>query len=303
MNGRNVTTFSVLICTYNRHELLAQCLAALLERTTEKPDQIVVVNGGDERADSVVEGHIGKQSTQVELVKTRNKNLAVSRNVGLPHCTGDIVAMTDDDAEVYPDWVGQMKRLHAEHPEAGAIGGAVIGVENDSLISRVADQVTFPVYPTARYVRTLPGVNISYKRTVIMQVGEQDETFFRGEDVDFNWRVKRLGYEIYFDPTIKVLHHHRSTLRGFLNQHYMYGRAYYLVRRKWQEMYCVYPHALRRGRDVAKALNFFVAVFYQPICGAGAMNKVSDKLFVIPLLFMVELVWRVGMFRQRMLTR
>jgi hypothetical protein len=68
-------------------------------------------------------------------------------------------------------------------------------------------------------------------------------------------------------------------------------------------MYCVYPHALRRGRDVAKALNFFVAVFYQPICGAGAMNKVSDKLFVIPLLFMVELVWRVGMFRQRMLTR
>jgi glycosyltransferase involved in cell wall biosynthesis len=40
------------------------------------------------------------------------KNLAASRNVGLPHYTGDIVAMTDDDAEVFPDWVAQMKRAH-----------------------------------------------------------------------------------------------------------------------------------------------------------------------------------------------
>ena len=88
----------------------------------------MVVNGGDERADKIVEqirqkvegnGH----SIEIKLIKTVNKNLAASRNVGLPHCTGDLVAMTDDDAEVYPDWVTQMKHVHAEHPEAGAVGG------------------------------------------------------------------------------------------------------------------------------------------------------------------------------------
>jgi GT2 family glycosyltransferase len=68
----------------------------------------------------------------------------------LPHCTGDIIAMTDDDAEVFPDWVTQMKRAHAEHPEAGAVGGPVIGADADSLVSRIADQVTFATYPTAR---------------------------------------------------------------------------------------------------------------------------------------------------------
>jgi glycosyltransferase involved in cell wall biosynthesis len=46
--------FSVLICTYNRHEMLAGCLAALIDRTQEKPDQVVVVNGGDSRGDVVV---------------------------------------------------------------------------------------------------------------------------------------------------------------------------------------------------------------------------------------------------------
>jgi glycosyltransferase involved in cell wall biosynthesis len=35
---------SVLICTYNRHELLQQALQVLIEDTEEKPDQVVVVN-------------------------------------------------------------------------------------------------------------------------------------------------------------------------------------------------------------------------------------------------------------------
>jgi GT2 family glycosyltransferase len=331
--------FSVLICTYNRPELLAQCLDALISRTTEKPDEIVVVNGGDERTDAVVEGIANcelriaeslakseeqtaevrnqtsevrdqnnpeirnpqfaiRNSIEVKLIKTVNKNLAASRNVGLPHCTGDLIAMTDDDAEVFPDWVTQMKRLHAEHPEAGAVGGRIIGANSDSFISRLADQVTFNSPSTARSVRTLPGVNISYKRDVVEQIGPQDDTLFRGEDVDYNWRVKKLDYEIYYDPSVRVLHHHRPTLRAFLNQHYMYGRAYYLVRRKWPEMYCIYPHALRRPKDALKVLNFAAAPFYEPLQYAARLKRIADWLPAYPILFANQLAWRGGMFRQ-----
>ena len=299
---------SVLICTYNRPELLAQCLDALICRTAEKPDQVVVVNGGDERADEAVESSRQEaggrgQGIEINLIKTLNKNLAASRNVGLPHCDGDIVAMTDDDAEVFPDWITQIKRLHAEHPEAGAVGGPVIGADSDSFISRLADRVTFGSYPAARNVRTLPGVNISYKRTLVKAVGFQDETLFRGEDVDYNWRVKQLGYEIRYDPAMQVLHHHRPTLRAFLHQHYMYGRAYYLVRRKWPEMYCVYPHALRRPKDVLKALNFFSAPFYEPVQYAARLERYADRLPACPILFANQLAWRGGMFRQMLATR
>jgi GT2 family glycosyltransferase len=309
--------FSVLICTYNRPELLGQCLDALIYRTTEKPDQVVVVNGGDERTDILVEGRRQKaenrdqrsavrdqrQGTEIKLVKTINKNLAASRNVGLPHCTGDIIAMTDDDAEVFPDWVTQMKRLHAEHPEAGAVGGPVIGADSDSFISRLADQVTFNSPASAQYVRTLPGVNISYKHNAVEEVGPQDETLFRGEDVDYNWRVKRLGYEIYYDPSVRVLHHHRPSLRTFLNQHYMYGRAYYLVRSKWPEMYCVYPHGLRRPKDVLKTLNFVAAPFYEPAQYAARLKRIADWLPAYPILLANQLAWRGGMFRQMLLGR
>jgi len=308
--GYRSVKFSVLICTYNRPDLLAQCLEALICRTTEKPDEIVVVNGGDERADAVVRAKSRERSAknagqgiEIKLVKTVNKNLAASRNVGLPHCTGDIVAMTDDDAEVFPDWVTQMKRLHAEHPEAGVVGGAVVGADSDSLISRLADRVTFSSPATARYVRTLPGVNVSYKRAVIEGIGPQDESLFRGEDVDYNWRAKRLGYEVYYDPSVRVLHHHRPTLRKFLNQHYMYGRAYYLVRHKWPEMYCIYPHAWRRPKDLLKAMNFFAAPFYEPLQYALRLERVADRLPAYPILFANQLAWRGGMFRQMLAGR
>ena len=299
-----MTTLSLLICTYNRHEMLAQALDAALNRTLERPDQVVVVNGGDERADAVVQRFQDAPGVKVNLVKTANVNLATSRNVGLPHCTGDIVAMTDDDAEVYPDWMAQMKRVHAEHPEAGAVGGAVIGAHSkDDFLSRLADIVTFVSPPEPRYVRTLPGVNVSYKRTVVEQLGPQDETLFRGEDVDYNWRMKRLGYEVFYHPAIKIKHHHRPALRPFLQQHYMYGRAYYLVRRKWPDMYCVYPHSLRRGKDWLRAANFIAAVLYEPALFAARMQRWGDRLLAYSVLVLNQLAWKGGMLQQMWLEK
>jgi len=291
-------SFSVLICTYNRHELLGKSLQALIECTTEKPDQVIIVNSGDERADRVVEAFIGLSDVEVKVIRIVNKNLAVSRNVGLADCTGDIVAMTDDDAEVFPDWVTQMKRAHREHPEAGAVGGVVLGINTDSLVGKVADLITFPAWSSEHYVRTLPGVNISYKRDTIERNGPQDEALFRGEDVDYNWRVQQLGYKVYFDPAIKVYHYHRPTMRAFFRQHYMYGRAYYLVRRKWADMYCIYPHGMGRLKDVLKAVNFLAGLFYQPFISARLLPRLRDRILALPLLFGVGLVWRGGMVVQ-----
>ena len=291
---------SVLICTYNRPGLLTRALEALTRHSEEKPDQIVVVNGGDDRTDRLVEHFMtaNEDGPEIDLVRTVNKNAASSRNVGLVHCHGDIIATTDDDAQVFPDWVTLMKQGHQEHPEAGAVGGPVIGTPTHSLVAKAADLITFPDWPQPRYARTLPTVNISYKREVVQRIGEMDETLFCGEDVDYNWRVQQLGYKVYFDPRIKVFHEHRPTLSGFINQHYKYGRAYYLVRRKWPDMYCVYPHHLRRVKDGLKAINFLAALLYEPFRASRQVTSLKTRLAVIPLLFLAEAVWKSGMVEQ-----
>jgi GT2 family glycosyltransferase len=289
---------STLICTYQRHDLLRKALTALVIDTAEKPDQVVVVNGGDARADSVVTSFTNCQHPRVELINTKNVNLATSRNVGLKHCDGDIIAMTDDDAMVFPDWITALKRAHDRDPEAGAVGGAVIGWNTDALVGKVADLVTFPSWPDARYVRNLPGVNISYKAHVLLQVGEQDETLARGEDVDFNWRVLKLGYKILFDPEIRVYHYHRATVRGLLRQFYMYGRFYYAVRRKWPEMYAMYPRGFRSGKDALKFVNFLAEAAYGPWLQVIRIREWPVRLAALPLLTMTGIAWRAGIIQQ-----
>lgn len=289
---------SVLICTYNRPEkLLHTVLHSIIHDSEEKPDELIVVNGGDERADRVVRQYVG-QGVCVKLINTINKNLAASRNIGLAHCTKDIIAMTDDDARVFPDWIAKLKQVHREQPDVGAVGGPVIGIDEEMMLGKVAEMITFPKWENPRFVLSLPGVNISYKKTIIDQIGLQDETLFRGEDVDFNWRIKELGYEILFDPRIKVNHYHRSTFSSFLNQYYMYGRGQYLLRRKWWAKRRVYPRKLISGNILYIAFSFVTGPFVKAFSICRRLDSFAHCLRSLPLIFAADLVFRVGVLVQ-----
>lgn len=291
---------SVLLCTYNRPALLARALASLAA-CDPPPAQVVVVNGGDGRADALVEAYARHPRTRFQVVRTINRNLATSRNIGLPHCTGEAIALTDDDAEVFPDWVAQIGAALARHPQAGAVGGPVLGSTTHTLAGRVSDAVTFPAWPDARAVRTLPGVNVAYRSAAVRAAGGFDERLFRGEDVDYNWRVAQLGWDIVFDPAVRVWHAHRATWRGLLRQHWMYGRAYRLVRRKWPAMYCVYPRGLCRPRDVLKAGYFVAGALVEPLRSLRRLPPGRDRLLAYAPMVANQVAWRAGMLFQMLL--
>jgi len=292
-------TLSVLICTYNRHILLRQALLALVEQTIEKPDQIMIVNAGDDRADEVAREFVGRESIDIRLVKTTNKGPAGNRNIGIPLCWGDLIAITDDDAEVAPDWVSLMKLTHREHPEAGAVGGRVVGIDSHrSLVSRVADIAYFPISQKPAYVTTLPTVNISYKRQAVEKTGLLDEALIYGEDVDYNWRLQRLGYRVFYQPTIVVKHHNPSRVSALARRHFDAGRYYYCVRQKWPDMYSAYPRGLGRPRDLLKGVNFLAGAFYQPFFTARHLTRWLDRMAALPILMACQIVWRGGIVYQ-----
>ena len=232
---------SVFICTYNRGKLINGTLKALINNQTRKPNEIVIVNGGGESNCQSTLEKWKRIFPQIKIIKIENVNLAASRNVGLPFCQGDLILQTDDDARPLPDWIEKLEKAHARYPTAGVIGGNVIDANGRSFLSRIADVATFPHYDSMHQVRNVPGVNSSYKREVIEQVGDYDTSLFRGEDVDYNWRAIQKGWKVLYIPDIQVLHINRPTWKGLFFQHYMYGRAHFLVRRKWPKMYSPYP--------------------------------------------------------------
>jgi len=235
---------TVFICTYNRGNLINGALKSIIKHQTQKPNEIIVVNGGGENDCQEFLEKWKKEFLQLKIIKTKNNNLAASRNIGLPHCRGDLILQTDDDARPFPNWIEEMVKAHKNNPDCGVIGGQVIDASRGNFLSKIADIATFPDHKTIQKVRSVPGVNSSYKKEVIELVGKYDETLFRGEDVDFNWRAIQIGWDVLFCPEIKVKHLHRPTWKGLFQQHFMYGRAHYLVRKKWPEMYSPYPQKI-----------------------------------------------------------
>ena len=79
--------------------------------------------------------------------------------------------------------------------------------------------VFHPFFPTS---------NAAFRRDVLLQTGGFDPHCATGEDIDLSIRIAKAGYELWFEPTAKVKHFDRSTLKGLLHQwfHYGYGHAY-----------------------------------------------------------------------------
>jgi GT2 family glycosyltransferase len=219
-------------------------LDALINNQNRIPDEIIIVNGGGENDCQKILEKWQKEFPAINIIQTKNKNLAASRNVGLAYCSGDLILQTDDDARPFPNWIEEMVTAHKNNPDYGVIGGRVIDASRGNFLSKIADITTFPNHNSTQKVRSVPGVNSSYKKEVIESVGEYDETLFRGEDVDYNWRAIKNGWKVVYIPEIKVYHVHRPTWNGLLKQHYMYGRAHFLVRSKWPEMYSPYPQKI-----------------------------------------------------------
>ncbi len=55
---------------------------------------------------------------------------------------------------------------------------------------------------------------IDQKRIVLTQIGFFDEDFFMlFEEVDWCYRVKRAGWQIWFTPTARVKHHYGQSIK------------------------------------------------------------------------------------------
>ena len=293
---------SVFICTYNRGNLINDTLKSIIVNQTRKPDEIIVVNGGGKNDCQKILEKWQLEFPNIKIIQTKNKNLASSRNLGLPYCTGDLILQTDDDARPFADWIEKLVKYHKKYPKAGVIGGNVIDAGGRSYLSRIADIATFPHHETMTTVRSLAGVNSSYKKEVIQEVGEYDESLFRGEDVDYNWRAIQKGWQVLFIPNIKVKHLHRPTWKGLIYQHFMYGRAHYLVRHKWKNMYSHYPIKINSINSVLKwGASWTWIPLHDAIQKAKKMNSLLNG-FDILTYWIINMANRFGSTIQRFQT-
>ena len=231
-----MTPTAVVIPTYGRQEPLWRCLRAVAALDPAPPFTILV--DGNEPPLSIP----GDIQGVAEVVREPNQGAAHARNTGYRAAAArgaEVVCFLDDDAIADTDWFGRHSALHAEMPQAAAVGGAVSNLHPDSPVARMTQAVVFrALRDDPGPVRFIPTLNASFKVKALDEVDGFDEGFpgAAGEDVDLCWRIVKNGWTIHYEPDLTVLHDHPTSWRVMARHQAGYARGFIGSRTRWPDL-------------------------------------------------------------------
>jgi GT2 family glycosyltransferase len=219
------------VCTRDRTEDLARCLASL-ERLEYADVELMVVDNSP--SDDATERLVRTRHPRVRYVREPRPGLDWARNRAIAEAGSEIVAFTDDDAAVDPLWAGALAAAFADDPSVMAVTGLVLPYELET-----EAQVLFERYggfgrgfQRARYQfderggrsaaslfagsgKFGTGANMAFRRSVFAEIGPFDPALDVGTvtngggDLEMFFRVLKEGHALLYEPAAVVRHRHR----------------------------------------------------------------------------------------------
>lgn len=214
---------SVIVCAYNAADTIEDCLSSL-ERLTYPDVEIILVNDGSRDRT----GEIARQHPGVRVVDIPNGGLSNARNVGLAHATREVVAYTDADTRVDPDWLTHLVQPFLTSDVVGSGGPNVVPPDDPAMAQCIARAPGGPTHVLLddRTAEHVPGCNMAFKREALLAIGGFNAVYLRaGDDVDVCWRLQARGWKIGFAASALVWHHHRATVKAYWRQQVGYGEG------------------------------------------------------------------------------
>ena len=303
---------SVVICAYNAERTMDACLASL--RTLRYPNyEVIVVNDGS--TDRTLE--IAQRYPEVRILSQENKGLSVARNVGIENATGEIVAFTDSDCVVDPDWLTYLAYKFV-HSGFVAVGGPNLPPPEEARVP--ACVAAAPGGPTHVLIddevaEHIPGCNMAFLKSALDEIGGFDPIYrAAGDDVDLCWRLQNHGHPIGFSPAAMVWHFRRNTIKAYLKQQMGYGKAEAQLYFKHPFRFNMLGQSQWIGRiygDLGRSLFSRRPVIYHGVFGRGLFQTLyepsSSLLSYLPftlewnLVGLVMLIGAVVADRQQLL--
>lgn len=222
--------FSVVVPTFNRRNLLRESLRALQSQQAAEFETIVVDDGSTDGTQEMMT----EEFPTVQCLRNDKRGPAAARNRGIQIARGEIIAFTDDDCVVPANWLARLESGYMHYPVAAGVGGSLIAPP-EMLKSNVFARYEYFVghqllgAGEQEYLGgyEAPGggtANMSYRRTVLEDVGGFDESFpvAAGEDADLNFRVCARGHRVLYMP-IWVTHMQEYSWARFKRQCFVRG--------------------------------------------------------------------------------
>ena len=220
---------SLVVITYNEEKKIERCIRSILN-LNYSPLEILIVDASEDRTGEIVRAI---NDSRIRYLSASSRGYSIQRNIGVRNAQYPLVAFTDADCIVPPDWLSKLAPI-VSNSVAGA-GGNAFPPKGSKGLGLCIACLGFPAGGAIGLDANLPKsgevvlatCNAIFQRKILLQVGGFNEALqFGGEDTHICYSIYRAGYEIKYLRDSYVCHQVRSDLMDFSRWCIRRGKAH-----------------------------------------------------------------------------
>ena len=313
MNISSFLPVSVILPILNEERDLNQCITAILQQDYPADIEIILALGPSTDKTTLIAEKLSAADKRIKLVNNPSGQTATGLNLAMKKSSYEILCRIDGHSEISSTYIKTAVEI-INNQGAVNVGGLMFADSEKGLQRTIAQAMRSKLGVGSSKFHTGGSAGESqtvylgtFKKSAVLAVGGFDERYIRAQDWELNYRLRKNGGLIWFDPRLVVTYRPRNTFRKLAKQYFQYGRWRRVITRQHQNTmnfrYLAPPIAV-----LIILLSVFFAVLLDPVLitpviiyfasliagGIFIGKKITDKLLMPFVLATMHLSWGIG---------
>ncbi len=286
---------SIVVPCRNEEAHLSRCIDSLLSTDYGSENiEILIVDGrSTDGSREIIEKYSALHSS-VRLIDNPDQITPIAFNKGIKNSTGDYILIVGARHILSENYISVCVDMLKNDPSCGCVGGMVENIfENEkSRVIAMAMASPFGVgggnFRTRKadgYVDTVG--TPCYRKSLFKEIGYFDEELIRNQDDEFNFRLTKAGYKIFFSAAISIRYFVRADFQKLFRQYFQYGYWKVYVNRKHKTVTSI-------RQLVPFLFMLFLSVFIPLSLFSGLAGVVTDSVILLYVLIVALISVRMA---------
>ena len=220
---------SVVLPILNEERDLAPSIESILKQDYPGEFEVILALGPSKDRTNEIAKTLHEKDARVILVENPTGRTASGLNAAIAKAKHPIISRIDGHAEISNKYLKTAVEI-MERTNAVNVGGIMAAVGKTNFEKAVATAMRSPLGVGASRFHTGgkagPADTVylgTFKKDALVEAGGYDERFTRAQDWELNYRLRKNGGVVWFDPSLLVTYRPRSSIKKLAKQYFQYG--------------------------------------------------------------------------------